>query len=306
MFLALGTVNTISLTNFDDASVLKNAAVRVKELHRRLSVFRDDSDISAVNMAAGKKFVKVHPDTLLLLKEAKRFANLTEGAFDPTIRPLVKTWNVGNHKQDVPSSIEIKSALSLINDKDLLIDEKKSQIKLRQQHMAIDLGAIAKGYAADEVRRFLLENGVKNAVINLGGTVSVIGGPKIVGIQNPKEKTGIAMGHLQLENKTAVTSGSYEKFFQKGGIRYHHILDPKTGYPANSGLSSVTLIGENALTLDALSTAVFVMGAEEGCRIAKRLHLQAIFVTNNHQVLITEGLTDIFHLSQSEQPEAMI
>ena len=295
-FLALGTANTISASGDGCEAAVNLAAERVRELHARLSAFYDGSDISAVNAAAGKSFVEVHEDTLQLVSAAKTYAKRTRGAFDPTIRPLVTAWNIDVQTQTLPTTGEICNALCLTNYKDILIDWQRCGIMLRRQGMALDLGGIAKGYAADEVRRILLKNGVADAVINLGGSAMVIGGPNAVGIQHPDRPTGMPMGRLLLHNQAAVTSGYYEKFFMKNGRRYHHLLDPQTGYPADAGLKSVTLIGSSAQELDALSTAIFVLGAEKGSLIARKFGLQAVYITTENQVFVTDGLKDTFSL----------
>jgi thiamine biosynthesis lipoprotein len=249
-----------------------------------------------VNAAAGKGFVKVHEDTLRLVSDSKRYAELTGGAFDPTVRPLVSAWNIGGKSQAIPESREIRRALRLISYRDILVDWDGGSIMLRRRNMALDLGGVAKGLAADEARRILLENGISDAVINLGGSVIVIGAPITVGIQHPDRRTGIPAGYLLLNNQAAVTSGIYEKSFVKNGRCYHHLLDPQTGYPADSGLKSVTLIGDRALELDALSTAIFILGAEKGSRIAEKFELQAIFITTENEVFVTAGLKDAFSL----------
>jgi thiamine biosynthesis lipoprotein len=296
-FPALGTVNTISVSGFADEAVVYRAAERVRELHRRLSAFGGDSEISAVNAAAGKHYVRVHDDTYELVRKAKIYAGLTGGAFDPTVRPLVGLWNIGGQAPAVPDTGEICDALCLTSFKDILTDDRHKSIMLRRPRMAVDLGAIAKGYAADEVRRILLENGVTEAVVNLGGTVTVLGTARTVGIQHPDRKTGNPMGAVTLRDQAAVTSGSYEKYFMKDGRRCHHLIDPHTGYPADSGLKSVTLIGASALELDALSTAVFVLGAETGNRLVEKLGLQAVYVTSDDQIYVTAGLKDAVTLS---------
>ena len=295
-FLALGTVNTITADGSDDEDVVRRAADRVLELHGRLSAFDEGSDISAVSAAAGKSFVKVGEDTLCLIQHAKMYATLTGGVFDPTVRPLVETWNIGKEPASVPDPSGICAALCLTNYRDILIDSRNGSVMLRRPNMALDLGGIAKGFAADEARRILLEGGVTDAVINLGGTVSIIGSAKTIGIRHPDRGVGTPMGRLELTDEAAVTSGSYEKFFMQGGKRYHHLLDPRTGYPADSGLLSVTLLGGSAMELDALTTAVFILGAAEGSRLAAKFGLQAIFVTTDGGVLVTEGLKGSFRL----------
>ena len=303
IFLALGTVNSISVSG-DDASAaraVRRAVEHVQTLHGRLSAFDDGSDISSVNSAAGRGFVAVHPETLSLVGAARSYAALTGGAFDPTIRPLVNAWNIGGNPEAIPDPRILRRARRLVDYRDIALDPKNGRVMLRRCGMALDLGGIAKGYAADSVRNILLEGGVTDAVVNLGGTTVVLGGPKIIGIQHPGRKTGTPMGRLALTNQSAVTSGSYEKFSVIGGRRYHHLLDPRTGRPAEAGLKSVTLIGSSALELDALTTAVFILGPEEGSRLAEKAGLEAVWVTNDDRVLVTAGLRDSFRLFEESE-----
>lgn len=190
----------------------------------------------------------------------------------------------------------MEHALLLVNDEDILLDDEAQTAELRRFGQSLDLGAIAKGYAADEVRRILTEGGITGALVNLGGTVSVIGEGKHVGIQHPDRMTGIPMGRVLLADACAVTSGDYERYYEVDGTRYHHILDPRTGYPSRSGLRSVTLIGSSALALDALSTAVFVLGAEKGLPLIQQAGYQAVFVTDALDVFCTDGLRGNFEL----------
>ncbi len=172
---------------------------------------------------------------------------------------------------------------------------------LKQVGQAVDLGGIAKGYAADEVARILREGGVTNAIVNLGGTVIAMGKSCIVGIQHPDRCTGIPMGRIALHDRAVVTSGDYERYFEVDGERYHHILDPRTGYPAKSGLRSVTVIGGSAMVLDALSTAIFVMGTEKGLPLARRLEAEAILVTGRLDVYCSRALRGGFSLLSATQ-----
>ena len=295
-FFALGTVNSIYAPQLVDQKCLQNAIKRVMELDDRLSVFKQNSDISQINIAAGKNYVKVHPDTWEMIKTAVHFSEISAGTFDITIRPLVELWGIGKKEKYIPMPKLITKTLCLVNYQDILFDEQEKRIMLRRSGQAIDLGAIAKGYAADEVRRILGENGITNALINLGGTVISLGTPHAIGIQNPLKPTGMSMGRLEIKDLAVVTSGSYEKFFVQDEKIYHHILDPRTGNPANSGLQSITLIGKSAMELDALSTAIFILGIEKGRFLAERYRAEAIFVTQAQDVLTTPGLKNSFSL----------
>ena len=299
-FLALGTGNRIQIFDYLDRIVageaLKRAEARVRQLHDALSVFLPESEISLLNASAGCGSVAVGADAFLLLAESRRYSKESGGAFSITTRALSALWEIHARCGTVPSRAEVEHALALVNDDDIQLDEAANTAELKRFGQSADLGGIAKGYAADEVRRVLQEGGVTGALINLGGTVCVIGETKRVGIQHPDRVTGISMGRVSLADTCAVTSGDYERYYEVDGVRYHHILDPRTGYPSRAGLRSVTLIGESALALDALSTAVFVLGAEEGLALARQHGAEAVFVTDQLDVFCTDGLRENFEI----------
>ena len=304
-FEALGTTNQIQVLAYRErsaaAKALKQAQARVRVLHDRLSVFQPESELSLLNASAGCTSVAVSTDTYFLLSESRRYSALSDGAFSITTRVLSALWSIHARCGTVPSRAEVEHALTLVNDQDILLEDEEQTAGLRQFGQSVDLGAIAKGYAADEVRRILIEGGVTDALINLGGTVWVIGSAKNVGIQHPDRLTGIAMGRISLANACAVTSGDYERYYEVDGTRYHHIVDPRTGYPSRANLRSVTLIGDSALALDALSTAVFVLGAEAGLPLMREAGVEAVFVTDEMNVYCSDGLRGNFELLVSAQ-----
>lgn len=301
-FLALGTINYIKIYQPADEKVLQKAIDRVYEIEERMSAFRPDSDISTINKNAGKGKVRVHQDTFQVLKAAAHYAKLSKGAYDMTIRPLVELWGIGKKDSYIPSEEEIGSMIKQVNYKDMLLKEKIGTVELKKAGQKIDLGGIAKGYAADEIKRILLENNIKNAMINLGGNILTMGSrnenePWKIGIQNPLAPTGSYLGTLNLSEKTIVTSGSNERFFMKDGKRYHHILDPKTGAPAKSHLLSVTVVCNSSMEADALTTALFVMGLEKGLKFLKKFNAEAIFITRNMGIYLTKGLKENFTIA---------
>ncbi len=301
VFPALGTVNSIDVPSCPDENIIKTAADRVRQIHRLFSAFDGSSDVSRINAAAEKGYVPVQPDTIYLLEQAAHFAEASDGAFDATIRPLVELWGFGGRPPSViPGSRDIKRIKNSVCWTDVLIDKAAGAVKLRHKGQRIDLGGIAKGFAVDEVRRILSENAIKEAVINLGGSVAVIGHKKPVGIQHPDKPTGEIMGRVYLIDTCAVTSGSYEKFRTFGGRRYHHIIDPRTGYPAESDVLSVTLVGASAAALDALSTAFFVLGAQKGMQLASSSGAEAIVVDTGRNVYVSENLKENFKLIHNE------
>ena len=294
-FKALGTVNTIAVPD-SCLIALQKAEQRVWELDDRFSVFKENSEISRINQAAGVDFVKVHADTFDIIKAALHFSKLSVGAFDISARPLVELWGIGRKENQIPLPSEIALRKRLVDFKDIIMDENSGSVMLRRPLQALDLGGIAKGYAADEVRKILADHGCKDALINLGGTVITMGAPRSIGIQDPRKESGVPMGRLRAENCSLVTSGSYEKFFIRDGVRYHHIIDPRTGYPVCSELLGVTLIGSSAMELDALSTAIFILGIPEGQRLLKKSGIEAVFITESFDVFTTPALRDNFTL----------
>ena len=177
-------------------------------------------------------------------------------------------------------------------------DDQNAQVLLPQKGMRIDLGGIAKGYAADESARILLENGCRQFLLDFGGTIVTRGPASSIGIQDPFSKTGTPLGFLKVQDEAVVTSGSYERYFAIGGQRYHHILDPRTGMPSDSGLVQVTLVGQDACMLDALATGIFILGIRKGMPILEKTGCGAIFVTSQGDVLVSENLQEKFQLKK--------
>ena len=261
------------------------------------------SGIAAVNARAGIEPVKVRADVIEVLDAALHYAELSGGAFDPSVGPLVRLWDIGAGTGRVPGEDELAAALDLVNRQDIVIDREAGTVFLRREGMALDFGAIAKGYAADEAARIAREAGVKRAVFDFGGDIVVLGrrgrgrdqSPWRIGIQNPLSERGAYIGILNAYDKSVVTSGVYEQFFEEDGVRYHHILCPATGFPVNNGLLSVTVTADRSMSADALSTAVFVLGFEKGKTLINSIPgTEAIFIFDDNSVKITGGLKENF------------
>lgn len=290
MFFALGTVNTLTVFSEGLDDVLLKAKNRVNELHNKLSAFDETSEVGQINKNAGVCPVKVSDDTLTLIERSVSYSKQTNGMFDITIHPLSMLWKKSIAEKSLPSKDEIKKRLHLTDYRDILIDRINKTVMLRQKNQAIDLGAVAKGCVADEVRGIFLEENIKEAIINLGGTVITIGEIRKIGLQNPYEKTGTAFGSLSLQNKAVVSSGLYEQGFTLGGKTYHHIINPKTGYPAESDLAGVTLIGDSAEELDALSTTAIMSGVNSSAGFLGICGIEAVFITKENKIYTTNGL----------------
>lgn len=272
---------------------------RIAEIEKRLSVNIDQSDISLINKNAGVDSVDVHEDTAFVINKSLEYAKLSKGAFDPTIGKLVKLWGIGSENEKIPLKSEIEEALSFV-DYNLLRSIDKNRFVLDKKGASIDLGGIAKGYAADEVYSILKNSGIKHAIINLGGNILTLGKKTDetnwrVGIQNPYEPTGTHMGIVEVVDQTVVTSGNYERFFIKDNIRYHHIIDTKTGYPADKGIISATIITNKSIDADALSTSVYTLGVEEGIKLIEGLqNVETIIITGDNKVYLTSGIEEKF------------
>jgi len=303
----LGTVCTIRILEGPRGETAKAAMeaafARLRQIEDEMSVNRDDTELAAVNAAAGVSAVRVTDDVLYVVRKALEYARLTDGAFDPTVGPLVKLWGIGTEAARVPPKAEIAKALSLIDWKKVEVDEAAKTIRLRSRGMRLDLGAIAKGYAADEAKRILAAASVKAAIIDLGGNIYAIGAKRDrsnwrVGVQDPATPRGAYLGIVEGPEMTVVTSGVYERFFEEGGKRYHHILDTRTGYPVDNGLQSVTIVTGSSIDADGLSTSLFALGQEKGMALARTLPgVNVVMVDSAGKVHLSPGAGKIFRLT---------
>lgn len=292
---AMDTIIQMKAYGVKAQEVIDASFGRIRDIENRMSAHIKSSQIEIINSNPGQE-IKVDKDTFLVIKKALEYAKLTEGKFDPSIGPLVQLWGIGTEKARVPDDKEIKDALSVVNYRWIELNEENTTVKITKKGMRLDLGAIVKGYAADEVRRIVLENKIKSAYVNLGGNVMVIGSKPDgslwnIGIQDPRLERGSVMASIRLEDKTIVTSGNYERYFIEDGILYHHIIDPITGKPARSGVISASIITQNSFDADALSTSVFILGPEKGMELVEKLpHIEAIIITDDLKVIISSGL----------------
>lgn len=299
----LGTVCSIRLIDGGSTKTTDEIFERLRQIEDRMSANKDGTEIAAVNAAAGGAPVKVSADTFYVISKALEYAKLTEGGFDPTVGPLVKLWNIGSEGAKVPPKDAVAAAVKLIDYRKVEMDPKRLTVRLTTPGMRLDLGAIAKGYSADEIAAICQRHRVKAAVIDLGGNVLVFGAKKDgspwrVGVQDPKSDRGDYLGLVTGKSMTLVTSGIYERFFIENGVRYHHILDTKTGYPVNNGLVSVSIMTERSIDADGLSTSVFSLGLENGMKLVKSLPgVYAIFVDDKNRVFLSPGANKIFSLT---------
>lgn len=278
----------------------------LEHINETMNRFEQESEVASINQSAGIAAVQVSEETFRIIKTAKEYAERTSGEFDPTIGPLVDLWAIGNGGSKVPSEAAIKEARQHIAYSKLMLDEGSSSVQLKDAGMTLDLGAIAKGYAADVIADYLQKQGFTSAIIDLGGNIVAMGSKPdesswSIGIQSPEEQRGAYLGTLSVRNKTIVTSGVYERYFIDEEQLYHHVLDPFTGYPAVNELVSTTIVTEESMHADAMSTSVFLQGLEEGMAFVEATdNTEAIFVTNDHKVYVTSGLKDNFKLTSED------
>lgn len=287
---AMDTV--MEITVYGDEGILEEAEKLILELDSKFSVTSSGSDIYNVNHNGEGV---VGSDTQELLKIALKMCERSKGALDISIYPVVQAWGFTSGENRIPSQAELEKLLRLVDYKAVGFDKNKN-VTLAPG-MEIDFGSVAKGYTGNRLVELLSKNGVTSAILNLGGNIHVLGTKPDgsawhVAIAAP-EGSGYA-GVLEVVDKAVITSGGYERYFEQDGIRYHHIIDPSTGYPANNGLLSVTIVGDDGAVCDALSTALFVMGLEKGTEFWRESNdFEAVFITSDG-IYVTEGLEDTF------------
>lgn len=309
-FICMATV--IEQKIYGDRNNAKIAALLVEQklrnIETKMSFFLMDSELSKLNAAAGVNKIKLSEDTFYVVKKAKEYTKLCNGAFDITSAPLIKLWGVFTSNEKVPSKEEIASVLSLINYNDIKLNENESSAMLARKSQMLDLGGIAKGYAADIAIEIYKKCGIESAYINLGGNVKVLGSKPVkdgkttwnVGLQNPFKKRNEICGIISVTDKTVVTSGNYERYFESNNKQYCHILNPKTGYPVDSEIASASIITDSSIKADALSTALFVLGFAKGIMFLESIpNTSAIFITKDRNIFVTNGAEDCFTLTNT-------
>jgi FAD:protein FMN transferase len=285
----------------DSLQAVRDEAVRLEEL---LSRFIPRSEISRVNRSAGMQCERVSDDTYEVLSCAVEFSKCCQGLFDVTIGPLVTLWNDGKETSRPPEDSRIRQALPLVDYTGLLLDPCKKTAGLQRPGQSIDLGGIGKGFAGDKFLEVFQKFGVSSAFANIGGNVVALGtkpdgSPWRVGIQHPRQENSL-IGLVSVADKAVVTSGDYQRYFiGSNGKRHHHILDPSTGYPAESGLASVTIVADSSMDADALSTMFFIAGMEKGLSLLQRFAgAEAIVIDMDLRVHVTAGLREYFHAAK--------
>lgn len=283
-FFAADTVCTITLYDGSD-KVLDGAVKLCNDLANKFDSYNEGSEISKLNNQGVTK--KPDKDLYELVKKGLYYSDLKNGVFDITIKAVSELWDFKN--QIIPTENQLTEAVKSVDYKRVVLSDNNIVLN----DCKVDLGAIAKGYIADKIIYFLKENGVKSAIVNLGGNVSVLGKNKnrdfSIGIAKPFEQTVLAS--VKVNNMSVVTSGTYQRHIKKGGTIYHHLLNTKTGMPEQNGLTSVTIIAKSAVDADALSTLCFLLGKEQATKlIEEKEGIEAVFIDNKNELFLTSGL----------------
>jgi thiamine biosynthesis lipoprotein len=271
-----------------------------------MSFVDEESEVSSVNRNAGIRPVTVSRDTFYVITKALEYAELTLGTFDITVGAVTALWGIGTGNARVPDSGEIEDMLPLVDYRFVKLDPEDRSVFLVKEGMKIDLGGIAKGYAADRAVEIMKEGGVERAILDFGGNIYVMGSktedtPWKVGVQNPEGTRGSYIGILEARETAVVSSGDYERFIEREGVRYHHIIDTETGYPVRNNISGCTIVADNSLKADALTTAVFSMGINEGLAFLAGIHrVGGLIVTDNREIALSADIKPAFTRTDSD------
>jgi len=303
----IGTFVQVTVITADEnqaEAAFKDVFKEFDRVNNLMSAHRDDSELAKVNRASGIKPVRVSPSLVDILEKSAEYSRKTGGAFDVTIGPVLRLWGFYRNKGYLPSDKELQEAVSRVGWQNLAIDKKSSTVFLTGRGMALDLGAIAKGYAVDRAAEALKELGIKNAMINAGGNLYAIGDKDgtgwNIGIRHPEKDDIFATLHIT--NTAVATSGCYERFFDLSGKRFCHIIDAHTGRPIDNGILSVTIIAPTATDADAMSTSVMLLGPDDGFSLLEKTSgFEGLVLFRNAasssgiSVKKTKGFTGQFH-----------
>ncbi len=303
---SLGTICKVTVYDSGKKRAVADGLKTIRHIDSEATLTRGGSVLDAINANAGIKPVRVPKDFWPLLKKAQYFSENSNGSFDMAIGAVTNLWKIGLPGARVPKPAEITKALPLVNWRDVQFNAQKRTVYLTKKGMRLDFGGIAKGWVADQVRNTLKHDGVTTAIIDLGGNVIVMGhSPKApgrkwtVGIQDPKASRGTPLGTIHAANMSVVTAGTYEQYLMSHGHKYIYLFDAKTGYPYENNLASVTIVSKESVDGDALSNAAFDKGLQGGLAYMnhkRSQNIEAIFVTNDNKVYITNGLKADFKL----------
>ncbi len=303
---AIGTTVNLTLYDQDRPDLWKEILVDLKWLDDTMTIWEreEPSTLMRANSAAGDPLgYPIGPELAEVIRLGLEISRESQGALDISVGPLVKAWGVATENPRVPNKEEVSRALALVGWDRVRLES--GRLYLDRPGMMLDLGAVAKGWMADRIVEKLRARGVERAIVDLGGNIALLGSkpdgsPWKVGIQDPFQTRGRYLGILETGPTSLVTSGIYERFFEQDGIRYHHILDPKGGFPVINELAGVTIVHPNSGLADALSTAVFVLGGKAGWELAQRYRAEIILINRDHTVWVSPALRDGFQLVAGE------
>lgn len=295
------TITIYGMNESDGEEILSGAFKEIRRYENLLSRTIEGSDIYNINHADGAP-TEVSDETIEVIKLGIEMGDISDGGFDITVGRLTEMWNFTGENPHVPEQSAIDEAVRSVGYKNIIVEG--NTVTLKDAGAAIDLGGVAKGYIADRITEYLEENGVSSAVINLGGNVVVLGSKEDgsawnVGIERPYSDHTEVIGSIKTKDATVVTSGTYERKFEEDGVLYHHVLDPATGYPADTDLESVTITAERGSSgfCDGLSTICLLSGKEKAVELIKELQekypemgLEAAFIDKNDDIVQTEGM----------------
>lgn len=308
--VAMGSELRVSVWTADrDGATRAIAAVFTEfdRLEAALSVWRPGSEVERLNASAGGAPVPVGPDTRAVLRAAREASDLTRGKFDITFGALSDVWKF-DHDQDnrVPTAEQVAARLPLVDYEAVLVDDGQGTAQISRRGVRVHLGGIGKGYALDRAATLLRDRGFRDFLLQAGGDLYASGRrgdrPWRVGLADPRGTGGESFATIELRDETFSTSGDYERFFVKDGVRYHHLLDPDAGQPARL-CRSVTILAKSALQADWLSTGVFILGPDEGMALVERLaDVEAVIVTAENEVKVSSGLGDRLRVDRQPTP----
>ncbi|WP_435356019.1 FAD:protein FMN transferase [Emticicia sp. SJ17W-69] len=292
----MGNRFTISVVSDEETWAKKQIDVAIAEISRiekLLTTFSDDSQTNQINQNAGIKPIKVDKEVFELISRSLRISTLTDGAFDITYGSIDKRfWNFDKEMTSLPDAETAKQTVKLINFKNVLLDAENQSVFLKEKGMRIGFGGIGKGYAAEQTKRVLIQNGVKSGIVNAAGDLTTWGNqpngkPWTIAIADP-DTQNTAFSYLNISGVAVATSGSYEKYVMIEGKKYSHTIDPKTGFPV-SGIKSVTIICPNAEIADAMATPVTVMGVEAGLSLINQMQQIACIIIDDENNVFTSN-----------------
>lgn len=294
---AMDTYMTVTAYGDQAQEAVNEAGAEIERLDNMLSTGNEESEIAKLNQSGS---ATLSEDAGYLVERALELNEETGGAFDIAIYPIMEAWGFPTQNYQVPTEDTLQSLLKLCDVSGITYDKDNRNISFNQEGMKIDLGGIAKGYTSSRIMEIYKENNISSGLVNLGGNVQALGtktdGSKWrVAVQSPDDSDDY-LGVLSIEDKAVITSGGYERYFEQDGKTYHHIIDPQTGYPAENGLTSVTIVSEDGTLADGLSTSLFIMGKDKAIEFwrAHSNEFDAIILTDDGKIYVTEGIQDDF------------